>query len=43
MNARGLMAIGILAAWGAGIAAFAQREMSRSPREKLAEIAAPDP
>ncbi|HNV74487.1 MAG TPA: transglutaminase-like domain-containing protein [Gemmatimonadaceae bacterium] len=40
MNARGLMAIGILAAWGAGIAAFAQREMSRSPREKLAEIAA---
>ena len=40
MNARGLMAIGILAAWGAGIAAFAQREISRSPREKLAEIAA---
>lgn len=40
MNARGLMAIGILAAWGAGIAAFVQRERSRSPREKLAEVAA---
>ena len=26
MNARGLMAIGILAAWGAGIAAFVQRD-----------------
>lgn len=40
MNARGLWAIGILAAWGVGIAAFAQRELSRSPREKLAEAAA---
>lgn len=40
MNGRGLMAIGILAAWGAGIAAFVQREGARSPREKLAEAAA---
>lgn len=39
MNARGALAIGILAAWGAGIAAFAQRELSRSPREKLAAAA----
>lgn len=40
MNPRGAWAIGILAAWGVGIAAFAQRELSRSPREKLAEAAA---
>jgi len=40
MNGRGLLAIGILAAWGAGIAAYAQRELTRSPRQKLAEIAA---
>lgn len=40
MNARGVWAIGILAAWGAGVAAYAQRELSRSPREKLAEAAA---
>jgi hypothetical protein len=40
MTGRGLLAIGILAAWGAGIAAFVQREASRSPREKLAEAAA---
>lgn len=40
MNGRGVLAIGILAAWGAGIAAFVQREGSRSPREKLAEAAA---
>ncbi|MEO7962986.1 MAG: hypothetical protein ABIT38_03655 [Gemmatimonadaceae bacterium] len=39
MNARGILAIGVLAAWGAGIAAFAQRELSRSPRERLAEAA----
>ncbi|MCC6929781.1 MAG: transglutaminase domain-containing protein [Gemmatimonadaceae bacterium] len=39
MNARGVLAIGVLAAWGAGIAAFVQRESSRSPREKLAEAA----
>lgn len=40
MTGRGLLAIGILAAWGAGIAAYAQRELTRSPREKMAEIAA---
>jgi transglutaminase-like putative cysteine protease len=40
MTGRGLLAIGILAAWGAGIAAYAQRELTRSPRQKLAEIAA---
>jgi len=39
VNGRGLLAIGVLAAWGAGIAAFVQRESSRSPREKLAEAA----
>jgi len=39
MNGRGLLAIGVLAAWGAGIAAFVQRESSRTPREKLAEAA----
>ena len=39
MNGRGVLAIGVLAAWGAGIVAFAQRELSRSPRERLAEIA----
>ncbi len=40
MNTRGFLAAGILVAWGAGIAAFAQRELSRSPRERLAEAAA---
>ena len=40
MTGRGMFAIGILAAWGVGIAAYAQRELSRSPRAKLAEIAA---
>ncbi len=40
MTGRGLLAIGILGAWGMGIAAYAQRELSRSPRAKLAEIAA---
>lgn len=39
MTGRGVLAIGILAAWGAGIAAFVQREGSRSPRERLAEVA----
>lgn len=33
---RGWIAAGILAAWGAGIAALAQRELSRSPSERLA-------
>lgn len=40
MNGRGILALGVLAAWGAGVAAYAQREMSRSPRERLAELAA---
>jgi transglutaminase-like putative cysteine protease len=37
VNGRGIAAVAILAAWGAGIAVLAQREMSRSPRELLAE------
>lgn len=40
MSGRGLLAIGVLAAWGAGLAVFVQRETSRTPREKLAEAAA---
>ncbi|MEP7382734.1 MAG: transglutaminase-like domain-containing protein [Gemmatimonadota bacterium] len=40
MTGRGLLALGILGAWGVGIAVYAQRELSRSPRAKLAEIAA---
>ena len=40
MTGRGMLAVGILAAWGVGIAVFAQRELSRSPRARLAEIAA---
>lgn len=40
MTGRGVLAAAVLAAWGAGIAAFASRELSRSPREKLAEAAA---
>ncbi|MGQ0649282.1 MAG: transglutaminase-like domain-containing protein [Gemmatimonadaceae bacterium] len=39
MNARGFVAATVLAAWGAGIAVFVQREMSRSARERLAEAA----
>lgn len=39
MNGRTLAAIGVLAAWGAGLAAFAQREAARSPRDRLAEAA----
>lgn len=39
MNARGLVAITVLAAWGAGVATFIQREANRSPRERLAEAA----
>jgi len=39
VTARGLVAVVVLAAWGAGIAAFAQRELNRSPRERLAEAA----
>lgn len=40
MTSRGLLAAGILAAWGVGIAVYAQRELNRSPRSKLAEVAA---
>ena len=40
MRARGFVAAAILAAWGAGLAVFAQRELNRSPRERLAEAAA---
>lgn len=40
MTGRGVVAIAVLAAWGAGIAAYAQHERSRTPRERLAEIAA---
>ncbi len=40
MTSRGLLAAGILAAWGVGIAVYAQRELTRSPRAKLAEVAA---
>lgn len=39
MNPRGVMAIAVLAAWGAGVATFVQREANRSPRERLAEAA----
>ncbi len=40
MTGRGILAVGILAAWGVGIAVYTQRELTRSPRAKLAEIAA---
>lgn len=40
MTGRGVVAIAVLAAWGAGIAAYAQHERSRTPRERLAEAAA---
>ena len=39
MNGRGVAAIAILAAWGAGIAVFIQRENNRSARDRLAEAA----
>lgn len=39
MNARGVVAIAVLAAWGAGVATFIQREANRTPRERLAEAA----
>lgn len=40
MTSRGLLAAGILTAWGVGIAVYAQRERTRSPRARLAEVAA---
>jgi hypothetical protein len=39
VKARGVVAVAILGAWGAGLAAFARREMSRPPTERLAEVA----
>lgn len=39
MSGRGVLAIAVLAAWGAGLVALVQRETSRSPRERLAEAA----
>jgi transglutaminase-like putative cysteine protease len=39
MTGRGLLAIATLAAWGAGLAALAQREFSRTDVELLAEAA----
>ncbi|MBC7897674.1 MAG: hypothetical protein H7066_19810, partial [Cytophagaceae bacterium] len=39
MTGRGVLAAAVLAAWGAGIAVFAQREVTRSPMERLAESA----
>lgn len=39
MNGRGLLAVTVLAAWGIGLGALAQRELSRSDVERLAEAA----
>ncbi|MCC6318885.1 MAG: transglutaminase domain-containing protein [Gemmatimonadaceae bacterium] len=39
MNGRGIAAVAVLAAWGAGLAVFAQRESSRSTVQRLAEAA----
>lgn len=39
MSFRGIVALGVLAAWGAGVAVFMHRESNRSPRERLAEAA----
>ena len=39
MTRRGLMAAGILAAWVAGVGAYARREIQRSPAARLAEAA----
>ncbi|MBK8250891.1 MAG: transglutaminase domain-containing protein [Gemmatimonadetes bacterium] len=39
MNGRGLIAVSVLAAWGIGLGALAQRELSRSDVERLAEAA----
>jgi hypothetical protein len=40
VTGRGVVAIAVLTAWGAGIAAYAQHELARTPRERMAEIAA---
>lgn len=39
MNGRGIVAVSILAAWGIGLGALAQRELSRTDVERLAEAA----
>ncbi|HEX7123463.1 MAG TPA: transglutaminase-like domain-containing protein [Gemmatimonadaceae bacterium] len=39
LNARGVLAVVILGAWGAGVAAFARRELTRPAVERLAEVA----
>ncbi|HSA55872.1 MAG TPA: transglutaminase-like domain-containing protein [Gemmatimonadaceae bacterium] len=39
MKPRSVAAIGILGAWGAGLALFAQRELSRPETDRLAEVA----
>lgn len=39
MKARGLLAAGILAAWGAGLAALAERELSRTAVDRMADAA----
>src|SRR5688572_15109439 len=39
MSRRGLLGIGIVLAWGVGLAAFAQRELTRTEAERLAESA----
>lgn len=39
MSRRGILGIGILLAWAAGLAAFAQRELSRTEAERVAESA----
>lgn len=39
MSRRGLLGIGIVLAWGVGLAAFTRRELSRTTAERLAESA----
>lgn len=39
MNSRGLAAAAVLGAWGAGLAVFVQRELSRPESDRLAEVA----
>lgn len=39
MNGRGIVAVSILAAWGIGLGALAQRELTRTDVERLAEAA----
>ncbi|MEO6444773.1 MAG: transglutaminase-like domain-containing protein [Gemmatimonadaceae bacterium] len=39
MRLRSVVAVGVLIAWAAGLAALAHAERTRSPRQKLAEVA----